>query len=247
MRTLLGLSFILLFIQFARGADLAITGATVCPSPKDPPISDAVIIIHDGKIIGSVASVHIPGRARRLDYTGAYITAGFWNSHVHIITPALLNAEQASAAQLDAEMDRILNRWGFTSVFDIASLLDNTLALRNRVNQGNVRGPRILTTGEPLWTVQPVYIRQFLLDHHLLMPVIRSPLEAERQVASEIDRGAKGTKLFTGSVQAGSIANMPIDIARAASAKRIAITFPFSLIRRTRLASTLPLRPESIS
>jgi imidazolonepropionase-like amidohydrolase len=218
MRTLPGLALILLSIQFVRSADLVITGATVYPSPKDPPISDAVIIVHAGKIaaIGSRASVHIPGGAQRLDYTGAYVTAGFWNSHVHIITPASLNAKQASAAQLDTETDRMFNRWGFTSVFDIASILENTLALRNRVNQGNVRGPRILTAGEPLWTVQPVYIQQFLLDHHLPMPVIRSPLEAQRQVASEIDRGADGTKLFTGSVQAGSVANMPIDIARAA-------------------------------
>jgi imidazolonepropionase-like amidohydrolase len=218
MRTLPGLALILLLIQLVRGADLALIGATVYPSPQHLPISDAVIIVHAGRItaVGARASVHIPGGARRLDYTGAYITAGFWNSHVHIITPALLNAKQASAAELDAEMDRIFNRWGFTSVFDIASILDNTLALRNRVNQRNVRGPRILTTGEPLWTEQPVYIQQFLSDHHLLMPVIRSPLEARRQVASEIDRGAEGTKLFTGSVQAGSVANMPIDIARAA-------------------------------
>jgi imidazolonepropionase-like amidohydrolase len=218
MRTRLGLALILLLTGFVHGADLAITGATVYPSPNDPPISDAVIIIHAGKIaaIGSPASVHIPSGTRRLDYRGAYVTSGFWNSHVHIITPALLNAKNASAAQLDAEMDRSFNRWGFTSVFDIASSLDNTLVLRSRVNQGSVRGPRILTTGEPVWTVQPVYIQQFLLDHHLPMPVSRSPLEAQRQVASEIDRGANGTKLFTGSVQAGSIANMPIDIARAA-------------------------------
>ncbi len=152
-----------------------------------------------------------------MDCSAGYITAGFWNSHVHIITPPLLNARIATPAQLNHEMDAMFNRWGFTTVFDIASILTNTLALRRRVNEGSVRGPRILTTGEPIWTLQPIYIQRFLLDHHLSMPVVRSPSEAKQRVASEINHGADGAKLFTGSAQAQDVVNMPLVIARAAA------------------------------
>src|SRR5712664_2933480 len=51
------------------------------------------------------------------------------------------------------------NRWGFTTVFDLSSVLDNTLALRHRIDSKELRGPRILTVGEPIWTVAPVYVR----------------------------------------------------------------------------------------
>ncbi len=104
-------------------------------------------------------------------------------------------------------------------MFDIASVLKNTLALRGRIKEGNLRGPLILTTGEPVWTVQPVLIQQFLIDHQLRMPTVQTPSEARRQVVEEIERGADGTKLLTGSVQAASVVNMPIDIAKAAAAE----------------------------
>jgi len=37
----------------------------------------------------------------------------------------------------------MFNRWEFTTVFDVASVLDNTLALRRRIECGELRGPRI--------------------------------------------------------------------------------------------------------
>jgi hypothetical protein len=42
----------------------------------------------------------------------------------------LLHANSSSASDLERELDELLNRWGFTTVFDPASALDNTLALR---------------------------------------------------------------------------------------------------------------------
>jgi len=45
----------------------------------------------------------------------------------------------------------MLTRWGFTTVFDIASVLQNTNLIRHRIESGEVKGPRILTVGEPFW------------------------------------------------------------------------------------------------
>jgi imidazolonepropionase-like amidohydrolase len=102
-------------------------------------------------------------------------------------------------------------------VFDIASVLDNTLALRRRIENGELRGPRILTVGEPLWTEPPVYVRGFLKQTGIEMPAVTTPSGAAARVRALIERGVDGIKLFTGSLQGGGkVANMPVDVARAA-------------------------------
>ncbi len=219
VRELILLSLLLLCAPALPSADLAITADAAYLSPESSPLANPVILIHNGKIaaVGSRDSVPIPATTTRLDFPGCYITAGFWNSHVHIILPELLHAAQAPAADLNTQMELVFNRWGFTTVFDIASVLQNTLALRHRVDAGQVRGPSILTTGEPVWTIQPVYITGFLLQQHVQMPVVQSPAQATRQVALEIAQGASGVKLFTGSVQAHNVVNMPLSIALAAA------------------------------
>ena len=201
------------------GADLVLVGAKIYPSPEEAPLDNASILIHDGKIqaLGPARSVRIPADATRIDCKNLTVTAGFWNSHVHILTPALLHVKQSSAAELNAELEKMFNRWGFTSVFDLASPLENTLALRRRIDDGELRGPHILTTGEPIWTIEPIYVRAFLLQNQIRIPDITTPEEAIALVRDHFDKGANGIKLFTGSYQGGEkVANLPLPVAKAA-------------------------------
>jgi imidazolonepropionase-like amidohydrolase len=202
--------------------DLALVGGTVYRDPNAPAIPHATVLIHEGRIVavGPENSVVIPRGAQRVDCTGKVVTAGFWNSHVHLFVPALLNARTAPPVRLSAQLDSMLNRWGFTTVFDIASVLDNTLALRRRIDSGVVRGPRILTVGEPLWTEIPVYVRAYLAANHIRMDPVTSTPQAVARVRDLASVGADGIKLFTGSYQGGdSVANMPLDMVRAAAAE----------------------------
>jgi imidazolonepropionase-like amidohydrolase len=215
------LALLLLSAASLEAADLVLTGATVYTAPDAPPIARAAVLVHDGKIVaaGPRASVRIPRDAQAIDCSGKFIAAGFWNSHVHIQTPGLLHAREAKADELSGELDAMLNRWGFTTVFDIASLLDNTQALRRRIESGEVRGPHILTVGEPILTEVPIYARDFLAANHITMPVVKTPEEAAAHVRSLVERGADGIKLFTGSFQGERVANMPLDMVRAAAAE----------------------------
>src|SRR6516162_3758360 len=95
------------------------------------------------------------------------------------------------------------NRWGFTTVFDITSVLDNTLALRRRIEAGALRGPRILTVGEPVWTIEPVYVRDFLQQNHIHIPNTQTPQQAIALVRDHAAEGADGIKLFAVSDQGG--------------------------------------------
>lgn len=208
-----------LFGVALHAADLALAGGTVYPAPGKPAIGDAAIVIHNGRIasIGPRTALSISKKIPILDCSGKFIVAGFWNSHVHVFTPQLLHARDAGAQQLNTALDAMLNRWGFTTVFDLASVLENTLTLRRRIDSGELRGPRILTVGEPLWTKPPVYVIDYLAANHIEIPIVESPAGAAERVRALARHGADGIKLFTGSVQGrGKVANMPLDMALAA-------------------------------
>ena len=157
MRVRFAAPFLLLWVFFAcdlsHASDLALVGAKIYPSPTEPPIENGAILVHDERIlvVGPSATIRVPPHATVIDCTGLVVTAGFWNSHVHIFTPGLLHAEKLSSEQLTSQLEVMLTRWGFTTVFDIASVLKNTTVIRHRIEGGEVKGPRIVTVGEPFW------------------------------------------------------------------------------------------------
>lgn len=216
---LLLLSFVLLASATSRATDLVLIGAKLYPSPTDPPIENGSILIRDGHIlaVGPSQTIKIPRAATVIDCKGLVVTAGFWNSHVHILVPALLHVRNSSVKQLDEQLDTMFNRWGFTTVFDISSVLDNTLALRARIESNELRGPRILTVGEPIWTIEPVYVRDFLEENHIHIANTAAPDQAIALVRDHAAKGANGIKLFAGSYQgAGKVALLPLATAKAA-------------------------------
>ena len=223
MRNRLTILPFLLSMLFAcgpsRASDLVLTGAKIYPSPTEPAIENGTILVHDGRIVavGPVATIKPPRDATVIDCKGLIITAGFWNSHVHILTPGLLHAEKTSSAEITSQLEAMFTRWGFATVFDIASVLENTTLIRRRIEAGDVKGPRILTTGEPFWGKggTPIYVRGFLEANHINIPDVESPTQGVERVRQQIHDGADGIKIFAGSVQANSILIMPLDLAKA--------------------------------
>jgi imidazolonepropionase-like amidohydrolase len=219
IRVALLLSLAFVATSIAHTSDLALTGAKIYLSPTDPPIENALILIHDSHVlsVGRSSIIKVPRAAKVIDCKGLVVTAGFWNSHVHIFTPAFLHVRDSSAQELDQQLETMFNRWGFTTVFDVASVLDNTLALRRRIESGDLLGPRIFTVGEPIWTIEPVYVREFLKQNHVDIANTKTPEQAIALVRDHAAKGANGIKLFTGSYQGqGKVAILPLVIAKAA-------------------------------
>lgn len=194
-------------------------GAKIYPSPAGVAIESGTVLIHDGRIaaVGPSATIKIPKDATVLNCQGLVVTAGFWNSHVHILLPGLLHAEKLPSEQITKQLDEMLTRWGLTTVFDIASVLKNTELIRQRIESGQVKGPRILTVGEPLWTKggTPVYVKDFLEANHITIPDVESSAQGVARVRQQIYGGADGIKIFSGSIERGGILLMPLDVAKA--------------------------------
>jgi imidazolonepropionase-like amidohydrolase len=108
------------------------------------------VLVSDGKvesIVEGSATGLLQKGARQLDCAGKFIVAGFRNSHAHFET-GWQNAAEQPAEKLESHMQDMVTRWGVTAVWDLGSEVNNTLALRRRVESGEVSGPEILMAGD---------------------------------------------------------------------------------------------------
>jgi imidazolonepropionase-like amidohydrolase len=201
------------------GSGLALIGAKIYLSPSEPPIENGTILVHGGQIasVGPAAEIKVPRGTTVIDCKGLVVTAGFWNSHVHILLPGLLHAEKLPSAQITSQLQEMLTRWGFTTVFDIASVLQNTNLIRHRIESGEVKGPRILTVGEPFWVKggTPIYVQGFLAANHISIPEVESATQGKERVRQQIRDGADGIKIFANSIESDGILTMPTEMAKA--------------------------------
>ncbi|MBK7473599.1 MAG: amidohydrolase family protein [Betaproteobacteria bacterium] len=196
-------------------------GAKVYVAPEGTPITDGIVVIRGDKILaaGDARNVTIPVGARASGCDGGIVVAGFQNSHVHFIGEAWNDAGRQPAGALSRQLTAMLTRYGFSTVVDTASDRDNTLALRARIERSEVRGPRILTVGLPLFPPKgiPIYLEHFPREFLERMPQPATAEGAVNVVRENLDAGADGTKLFVATPQAGGLRRMSAEVARAAA------------------------------
>lgn len=213
-------------------------GKRIYTSPDAPPLEDGVVLIQDGRIlaVGKRDEVPVPDHATSSCNPGV-IVAGFQNSHVHFTEPQFSGARDRDGAVLSASIERMLTRYGFTTVVDTASDGVNTVALRERIWRGQVIGPRILTAGLALYPHNgiPFYLRDLPPEFLARLPQPASAEEAVASVRANLDRGADLTKLFVATPQTGGkVAYMVAEVARAAAdethrRKRLVYAHPTNL------------------
>jgi imidazolonepropionase-like amidohydrolase len=212
-------------------AQLVITDVTLLAAPGKPAVDGATLIFEQGHVSAILTHGEVPPPAKTtLGGRGLFATAGFWNSHVHFMEPVFYDAANAPVDQLQDGLERMLNRYGFASVVDTGSDLGNTIALRTRIESGELRGPRIRTTGAGFAPPNgsPAYLS-------VNLPELDSVETATRLPAQRLDDGADALKLFTGTfLGVGNTAIMRVDFVTAAVGQahqrdKLAIAHPQSL------------------
>jgi imidazolonepropionase-like amidohydrolase len=201
----------------AQAQSLALTGCKVYASPDAVPLLDAVVVTASGRVtaVGGRSDVQVPGDARVIDCGGKTVVAGFWNSHVHFTEAAWRNAATAPAAALEGPMREMLTRWGFTTVWDIGSNPDDSLALRRRIRSGEIAGPDILLAGN----IFPKGGHPVYLPAEWRLPEAGTPDEAAAFVRRYLAIGLDGVKLFAGAYMGPDkpVVNMDAAVAKAAT------------------------------
>ena len=125
--------------------------------------------------------------------------SGFWNSHVHFMERKWADVAKIHAGEVADALQMMLTRYGFTSVFDIGSSWENTRRLRDRIESGEIAGPRIRSTGEFL-VPKGGSARDLVFDirgaMHINTPELSEPNEGAAAAKRLIDAGVDGIKLY---------------------------------------------------
>lgn len=190
-------------------------------APDQPPLQDAAVLVRGATIvsIGRRGELQAPPGTPVSGCSGPVVTAGFYNSHVHLLGPVWADAAGQPPARLAQALQALLTRHGFTTGVDLGSDHANTAALQRRLDRGELAGPRLLTLGLPLFPPQglPAYLDAFGPAFLARLPQPETPAAAVGVVLANLDQGAVGTKLFLVTPRAGRLQRMSADVARAAA------------------------------
>jgi len=200
----LGPAVLLIFASAAVAAPpneyTALVGGTIYVNPAEEPLRDGVVLIRGQEIaaVGSKAAVQIPQSAQVLDCSGLTVTAGFWNSHVHFFERKWTTAAAIPAPELSRQLEEMLTRYGFTSVFDLGSMWENTRRIRDRIESGEVPGPRIRSTGEALIAPHAIPAKEIISMMGFMTspsPEISDAAQAAAAVKKLLEEGVDGIKV----------------------------------------------------
>jgi len=133
----------------------AFEGATVIDGNGGPPLVDAVVLVDGERIraVGPRAQVAIPADAERIDVRGKYIVPGLMDANVHLIPwPSWTYIEFLARYEnnfegIATEAAQIALKHGFTTVFDSMGPARPEMRVRDRINRGELLGPRIFVAG----------------------------------------------------------------------------------------------------
>jgi len=179
----------------------ALVGGTIYISPTEEPIRDGVVLIQGAKIVsvGRRAQIQFPETAHVLDCFGLTITAGLWNSHVHFFERKWADVASIPAPELGRQLQDMLTKYGFTSVFDTGSVWENTRRLRDRIDSSEVPGPKIRSTGEglvPPGALPSDQVLGMMGVMKLPAPEIADAPQAAAAAKKLLDAGVDAIKIF---------------------------------------------------
>jgi imidazolonepropionase-like amidohydrolase len=210
----------ILFAYRVEAQNLAIADATVYASPEAPARHGMTVVIRDGTIAAVGEHLRVPDGITTLPCNGCVVLAGFWNAHVHFMEPKWDDAAHQPAEKLADQIEAMLTHSGFTTVVDTGSDGENTIALRHRIESGEIAGPRIYTSGAPIFPAHalPYYLDGVSASLKSKLGQPGTPAEAAAFVDKNAALGTDIVKLFTGSiVKPDQITPMALPIARAAA------------------------------
>ena len=155
MRKLLVLTFVLHSLY--GGAQIkALVGGTLIDGFGGKPLLNSVIIIEGEriKVVGQVGQLQIPAGAEIISTEGMSVLPGLWDMHVHLYINGHSDYTHWDKKYLKAAKDVImpasahqLLMAGVTSARDLGGPLDASIAVRDRINKGEIPGPTMYMAG----------------------------------------------------------------------------------------------------
>ncbi len=146
---------LLLQLPTARAADvIALKAARMFDGKSPGLVQNAVVLVENGKIVDAGANLAIPPGAQVIDLGDATLSPGFIDAHTHLTSDFSRPYNERRLNELETSVplsafEAIPNaaktlEAGFTTVRDVGSKAFLDVALRDAIEKGLVRGPRML-------------------------------------------------------------------------------------------------------
>ena len=137
-------------------AQKALVGGRLIDGFGGRPVENSVILIDGDRIeaVGQVGSLRVPSSYEVISTEGMSVLPGLWDMHVHL--------QIVGHSDYDHWDDATMNRWekevmpaaamqllhaGVTSGRELGAPLEPIVAVRNRINRGEIPGPTLYITG----------------------------------------------------------------------------------------------------
>ena len=191
------------------GKDIVLHAGMLIDGIADTPRSHVSLVIRDDKIVSIEEGFISPAGAEVIDLSRATVLPGLIDCHIHVSEPLPSRTNATEYSMTHSDMDRAFDgalfarrllQQGFTSARDVGGG-DETVALRNAINEGKIPGPRLLVSLEPLSPTAGHGDPRNGLDSALQSPgwengIVDSADEARHRVREHKRRGADLIKLM---------------------------------------------------
>jgi imidazolonepropionase-like amidohydrolase len=181
---------------------LALVGGMLLDGYDVPPVHHAAIVIEGNRIVaaGPAAGVSIPADAEVIDTSGRTMMPGLIEAHAHLDILGhgdydrwypwrTQNGYTERAMEISAR--QLLNA-GVTSAVDLGGLLKESLSVRDRINRGEIPGPRMSMSGP--WITRA--IGNVTPEEAAMQKLIDTPEEAARAVEELATAGVDVIKAY---------------------------------------------------
>jgi imidazolonepropionase-like amidohydrolase len=156
LRVVLSVFALLIIASPALAQVKALVGGRLIDGYGGTPLDNSVVLIEGERIktVGRLGEVAIPEGAEVISTEGMSVLPGLWDMHVHLMIvghgdyaywdktyPALFRSTIMPAAA------RQLLLAGVTSARDLGAPLDDSIAIREAINKGEIVGPTLYVSG----------------------------------------------------------------------------------------------------
>jgi imidazolonepropionase-like amidohydrolase len=188
----------------AQGArTLALVGGMLLDGYEVPPLHHAAVIVEGDRIVwvGKAADAKIPAGATVIDTSGRVMLPGLIDLHVHLKNIGHGSYDRWDPWIMDRNLLEKVNAIsakqllmaGVTTAVDLGAQMPEILTTRDRINRGEIPGPRMFVSGQwitrDLGSYQPRPARQMKVD---------TPEDAARATEELIAKGVDVIKAYVG-------------------------------------------------
>lgn len=206
---LLGVGVLLAAAGPALARDVVIHAGTLIDGVSSTPRQRVSILIKDDRITSIAPGFVTPAGAEAIDLADATVMPGFIDAHVHIAAKLPSRTNMVEDWLTHSDIDRAFDgakfgaamlQQGFTAARDVGGGPD-TVALRNAINGGKLRGPRLWVSLEALGPTAGHGDARYGMDPQLSHPgwdnsIVDSPDQARARVREHKRRGADLIKIM---------------------------------------------------